>query len=388
MRVSLAVAAVLVAYGWFGLQRDLGAFLELPPADEDCVVLPGSEAFWGSEDMMVWRDGTVVVTAGDLNIFNKGIDEIQPGRLYAADLRSASPRAREVPLEGFPADVRFQPHGLFVSYPRIYATSHPWFHGSRVEVFEGVEEDGVLVRARWLRSVEHDLLSPRGFPNDVVEGASRNEIYVTRWLIFPIPDGGKDRPFTAASALREAAALLASIFRLRFTRVYRCVFDDDDVRCAAVGEAHVGANGITISDDKATVYVADPVAASVTVYARRSDGALDRVDVVDLPHAIDNINLGPDGELVMGSLPVLKAVVDKAPRVPGTLLVATDGAAPPGLDRRAVGVRGGGDARWTFRDVAVSDGAKVSQISGGVLVGDWALLGSPYARGALLCPRR
>lgn len=383
----LAVVAAVVAGGYYKLLADLGTFLILPAADE-CRLLPGSEAFSGSEDVDVWAGGTVIVTAGDLRSFMYGFDGARPGALYAADLWSSSPVARPLAIGGMPPGIRFQPHGLFVSRPRIYVTSHPWDHGSRVEVFEGVEDgDGRLVGVEWVRSVEHSLLAPRGFPNDVVEGASQNEIYVTRWLIFPIPDGGKRGPRTIADRVRGTAAFLAQVAGLRLTRVYRCTFEGAaPASCAPVGGGHVGANGIAVTKDRRTVYVSDPAAAALTVYARRSDGALERVDTIQLPHAVDNVNIGPAGELIMGALPRLADVLADAPEVPGALLVGVQGAPPPGADRLAVGVRRG-DPRYTFRDVAVSDGALMSQVSGGILVGDHAFLGSPYARGALLCPR-
>ena len=386
-------------YAWVAVTlRDVGVFLEYPANTESCRVLPGSEQFWSSEDVAFWKDGLAVVTAGDLHhVFRDGIEAAAPGRLYAVDLGSAAPEAREVAVSGFPEGLRFQPHGIFVSKPRIYVTSHPGGSaGSRVEILEGVERGGALVGAKYVRSVVHPLLAFNGSPNDVVEGASPDEIYVSRWLpdFAPIPEKGEDGELTREEKLGSVAFFFANLLKVPVTRVYRCVLGAGDAAtCDPVGKRHAMANGMAISEDRKTIYTADPVAFSVTVYARRADGSLRHADTISLPHAPDNVQVLPGSDvLAIGTLPVLKASIDaKKTRdfvaVPGTLLLAQPGK-PPKNDtlKRAYGVRSKGDPRWTFTDVAVTDGTQgVSQISAGTLYGTTALLGSPYAQGALLC---
>ena len=83
----------------------------------------------------------------------------------------------------------------------------------------------------------------------------------------------------------------------------------------------------------------------------------------------------------MARLLILASTVASAVAVAGALTLAVPRPPSPN-DDRAVGVRGYGDPRWTFRDVVRTDGG---QVSGGALVGNRALVGSPWDRGALLC---
>jgi hypothetical protein len=396
-KLRFAIMCPLLSCWTMVTLRDVGLFLEYPANTPSCGSLPGSDAFAGSEDLHFWRDGQVVVTAGDLgHVFKSGgVAAAEAGRLYVADLAAAAPRATALEITNFPEGLRFQPHGLFISKSRIYVTSHPGGGaGSRVEIFEGVERRGMLAGARWVRSVTHPLLACHGCPNDVVEGVDENEIYVTRWLpeFAPIPAAGRLHPATWEETFAGYALFFANMFKLPTTRVYRCTFGDGATACAAVGKRHVGANGLAASEDRRTIYVADPLAFGVYVYARRADGTLRHADTIGVPHAVDNPMVLPNGDLAMGTLPILKAVAAKEKTadfvaVPGTLLVASRGK-PPANDtlKRAYGVRDTGDPRWTFTDVVVTDGTQgLSQVSSGALYGATALLGSPYTRGALLC---
>ena len=167
-------AAAFVAFAAY-TARDLGYLHEAPQPSGSCRLLPGSDAFRSSEDVQEWSGGTVLVTAGDLRqVFHHGVENAAPGALYAVDLAANEPAARALPLVGCPPGLRFQPHGLYIRRPYIYAVSHAGgAAGSRVEVFEEETEDDRLTGARWVRSVSHPLLKPNGFPNDVVAAAPR-----------------------------------------------------------------------------------------------------------------------------------------------------------------------------------------------------------------------
>ena len=120
----------------------------------------------------------------------------------------------------------------------------------------------------------------------------------------------------------------------------------------------------------------------MTKYSRRRDGGLERNDTIALPHAPDNVQALENGGLLIGSLPRLHECAGPGNAgALGALTLATPGPAPPRADR-ARGARGFGDERWWFRDVVRADW---EQVSGGIVAGGRALVGSPYARGALLC---
>ena len=122
-------------------------------------------------------------------------------------------------------------------------------NGSRIEVFEGVD-NGTLIGLKWLRSVEHPLLARNCLPNDVVVNFD-NELYVTTWLAAPLGPSGTAGPGrSGAERLAGLGLVLGDLYRLPLTRIYRCAFSDAAATtCAAVGDFHVKANGITMSSD-------------------------------------------------------------------------------------------------------------------------------------------
>ena len=377
---SLAVLVVMVA-GAYQTASDLGYFLGDAPASKNCRQLAGSASFSSSEDAALWRPSEAVVTAGGLRsaFYEGGADE---GALYAVTLADETstfvqslqyiglvptydvePRARRLIIEGWPTDKKFRPHGIHVRKPRIFVVNHGVEKGSSLEVFEGVD-NGTLVGAKWLRSVEHPFINGHGLPNSVVAVAS-DEVYVTTWRYWPLPVRGVARA-SLLERLQLALQFAASVLRLPVTRVYRCVFNDEATSCSPVGARHAMANGIALRGNM--IYVVDVLRFAVTVYERRRDGSLVVNDTISLPHAADNVYALPDGSLLLGSMPRLHQCLDplaQKPPVAGALTLATPRPPSPN-DDRAVGVRGYGDPRWTFRDIVRTDGG---QVSGGALVG-------------------
>merc|ERR1712080_280031 len=136
-----------------------------------------------------------------------------------------------------------------------------------------------------------------------------------------------------------------------------------------------GANGITISADRNTVYVNDPINKLITVMARDKDtGLLSTQDSIALPMAVDNIEHDDEsGDIIMGTiphiLPAIKFMNGEKVAVPGGLAVA----------RRT----GAGD--WKVDSVLEHDGTKLCQISAAVRLGERIVLGSPFSQGLLLC---
>ena len=197
------------------------------------------------------------------------------------------------------------------------------------------------------------------------------------------PAGPGRRARVALERLQLSLQFAASVLRLPWTRVYRCVFNDEATSCSPVGARHAMANGIALRGNM--IYVVDVLRFSVTVYERRRDGSLVVNDTISLPHAADNVYALPDGSLLLGSMPRLHQCLDplaQKPPVAGALTLATPRPPSPN-DDRAVGVRGYGDPRWTFRDTSCARTAARSRAA------RWsetrALVGSPWDRGALLC---
>jgi hypothetical protein len=97
--------------------------------------------------------------------------------------------------------------------------------------------------------------------NDVVEGDAKGaDFYVTVWKGWPAPLTGTDRPADWREKLQVIASPLAWLARLPFGGVIRCEVDSGECGYAASGFGAnlVQANGVTISQDRRTLFVADP----------------------------------------------------------------------------------------------------------------------------------
>mmetsp|Transcript_4883 Transcript_4883/g.7980 ORF Transcript_4883/g.7980 Transcript_4883/m.7980 type:complete len:178 (-) Transcript_4883:227-760(-) len=118
---------------------------------------------------------------------------------------------KELPLVNFPEGRRFQPHGLYYSNQsnNLYAVSHPYQgEGSFVEIFK-VRTDPSL-------ALEHvDSIRPtgsmNGVINDVVEGPSASEIFVSKWLWYSKPLGGDHGSRTFEEKLNEVKESLGKM---------------------------------------------------------------------------------------------------------------------------------------------------------------------------------
>ena len=145
------------------------------------------------------------------------------------------------------------------------------------------------------------------------------------------------------------------IFSLKWTTVHVCSVSQATCQ-TATDERFSGANGITISPDRRTVFVNDPVEKMVTVMRKAEDGyQLFKESEIKLPVAVDNIEYDDEAdEILMGTIPDLFAAMEL---MQGNWSVAV----PGGLAVASPRPTGG----WSVRDVLEHDGTKLSQISAG-----------------------
>ena len=94
---------------------------------------------------------------------------------------------------------------------------------------------------------------PAGGINDVAEGNSADEVFVTRWQTFGFPLEGKRGKKTAYEWLTSQLSLPIGLLGPSVTQVFRCTPAEG---CAdATGKLFAGANGITMSSDRNTMCV-------------------------------------------------------------------------------------------------------------------------------------
>lgn len=209
--------------------------------------------------------------------------------------------------------------------------------------------------------------------NDVVEGIDENEVYVTRWQAFSIPEQGTANPTGLMEGILGYLTHLNPFLGLKLTLVYRCDLIKDECE-PATENLFVGANGMTTSPDRKHYFVADWVEKKIGVFKRLSSGWLDFETWIPLPFGIDNLEYDAvTGEIMVGTIPdfrrVVRNVVDPELHVPGGLSIVY-------LDQ---------SGEWKHKDVLMHDGSKLSQVSSGHRFGNLAVLGAPHSPGLLIC---
>ncbi len=137
------------------------------------------------------------------------------------------------------------------------------------------------------------------------------------------------------------------------------------------------ANGITASSDGRTLYVAATIGRSVRVYDRDpASGALALRHEIPIDSGADNIEVGADGALWIGTHPKLLDVVahssDPSRRAPSQVLRVTERA-------------GGG---WAVDEIYLDLGDQLSAASVAAVRGERLLVGAIYDARFLDCRMR
>jgi len=266
--VAAVVVAVVVRLAYVMLPAS-GALISLEQIGvEGCVrvdVAPGTE------------DVTIdpVTRLAYISAADRRDPELPPGGIYVFSLDGA-PTPRLVSVD-VPAD--FRQHGISLwtgedGSKRLFVINHPKAGGHTVEIFD-VASDGVLAH---VKTVAFDAMHS---PNDLV-AVGPESFYATN-----------DRGYTEGllSTIEAYLALPLS------SAVY---WDGEAGRVAVSGLTY--ANGINISADGGTVYIAELLGRRVGVYSRDAQtGALTHVKDLPVNTGPDNIEIAKDGALYIGA---------------------------------------------------------------------------------------
>lgn len=371
--VSLVIAARV------GFNLQLGKQLHYNMDAFDCSIptIDGEEVL-ATEDLVAYVPGVLIGGSGTtMCITDDGPENCPQGYLVVLDVRSGTPKLSKGKIVGEPKEFPFHPHGISYSPKsnRLYVINHGGISsiGSRVEVFS-VKQSGLALEFIWIMAVGSGHVFPNGAINSVTEGATENDIYVTRWLSFPVPNKGVKHPESLKERFGVMVNFLADLLAVYGnTGVYRCVFDVDSkstISCKYVSYGFVHANGITTNPERTKLYVNDPTPRKTYVFNMLEDGELVEDKVIILPHLIDNIHY-EDGELWYATIPKVHEYLQRehAP-VSGTFLVCD----PEGNDCKDI---------LTFNGSLLSGSSGCAKVSNGQKT--WLACGSPYGRGVQMC---
>jgi arylesterase/paraoxonase len=346
-KIVLIVCAVLVlVVGGFVFKtlRDAGEFKEIKPHfGGECRAITG---VLSSEDITVHKKtGVAFISSDDRRPLFQG-RQGQQGAIYAFDLTVKNPQLVDL-TEGFPQE--FHPHGigLFIgqdgnSY--LFVVNHRQ-DGHFIEIFDYRKKQ--LIHQD---SIQGELMHS---PNDVVPVGPRS-FYVTN-------DHGNSSEL--GRTLEEY---------LQLARSYVLYYNGRDFRVVAEGLAY--ANGINISRDGKTIYVAATVGKKIYVYDRDLEsGDLNLRHTIDVETGIDNIEVDDMGRLWVGAHPKLLTYVaySKDPKK----------LSPSQVLRISIQEAG----RYTIDEIYLDRGEALSGSSVAAVFRDRLLIGSVLDDRFLLC---
>jgi arylesterase/paraoxonase len=274
------IMSLVSIYIGVNITRASGTFVTTIPTDN--AMCKPVDVFPGTEDVTIAPStGMVFVSAADRRV-PEGETPAQGG-IYAFPIDNPD-RIRKVSMDG-PAD--FQPHGISLwsgdrgdgtMITRLFVINHATTGENHIELFD-VADDGALT---YFESIQfQDLTSP----NDIL-AVGPSSFYAT------IDRKYKDGLMRSLEAY--LALPLASV-------VY---FDGFESFTAVEGLKY--ANGINMSADGNTVYIAEVLRREIGVYTRTpANGALKFVKSIELDTGPDNIEMDADGNLYVAGHPYI-----------------------------------------------------------------------------------
>lgn len=268
------------------------------------------------------------------------------GAIFGLDLNSAQPQLVNLTAD-FPHQLN--PHGIGLWTASngdlsLLVVNHR-DNGHFVEIFD-YRKDRLVHR----RSVSGPLMHS---PNDVIP-VGTSSFYVTN-------DHGNS---TEIGRMAEEYLQLA--------RSYVLYYDGKSFR--KVAEKLAYANGINISPDGRTVYVAATVGQKVYVYDRNlHNGDLTPREIIETGTGVDNIEIDQNGDLWIGCHPKLLTFVkySKDPDALSPSQVIKVAQASPG--------------QYDVKEIYLDNGRPLSGSSVGAVFEDKLLIGSVFDERFLLC---
>lgn len=347
--VGIILLVAVLGIGAFTLRTVYlaGYFRSVTPGfDGSCRLVAGPV---GPEDLTIdGAAGVAYISASDRRAIRAGSP--RPGAIYAYDLNLENAQ----PVNLTPnADISFQPHGISLwvapDHRRmLYVINHP-APGS----------------APYTHSVEvYDILA---------DGLAHRQTIVDARLVMPndlvVVDEGLFYLTNTHANPPGRAQTMETYLRLRGANVLYFGSHGFEV---AVPDL-VLPNGINVSADGKTIYVASTTMQNVQIYDRAPDtGALQLRDTVAVGSGLDNIEVDEVGDLWIGAHPNLLAL---------TAMRDDPAALSPS---QALRISLAGDEP-EIEEIYVDGGEQISGVSVAARSGNRLLIGQIFGNGILDC---
>ncbi len=342
-KITALVIVLAIAWRIIDTIRHAGEFKTLKPHfSGQAHKISGAV---GAEDITIHpHTGVAFISSSDRRAIFRG--EKTRGAIFAYDLNAARPELKNLTTD---FNKEFNPHGISLYIDENGAVS-------LFVVNHRADEDGIEIfdyhggTLAHRESIRGELMNS---PNDVV-AVGPQSFYVTN-------DHGN------VSALGRTVEEY-----LQLERSYVLYYDGQAFKKAANDIAY--ANGINVSHDGRTIYVAACVGLKIDVYAR--DLALGNLTLkkeIPLGTGVDNIELDADGNLWVAAHPQLltftKHAKDSTKHSPSEIL--------------KINLSENGD--YKVDQIYLNDGKEISGSSVGAAFGDKLLIGTVFEKHFLFC---
>jgi len=263
----------------YRLSQASGLMLSLSPQEYgQCTKVTGPV---GPEDITIDVDRKVAFISSSDRRHNTGAGEVEDGGLWILDLSIPGSEAVQMNVD---IDGAFHPHGIDLlqlenGQRELYVVNHADSTTDEIVVFELDEDHSLRFKTR-VRSPE--FISP----NDI-RAVAPNSFFVTN-------DYGSPRGSLMATL--EGYLMLARSSVVFF----------DGKAAQVVAEDLRMANGIALSKDLNTLYVAETTGRQITRFKRGEDlNQWHRAESLSVDSGVDNLEWDQEGRLLTGAHPKL-----------------------------------------------------------------------------------
>ncbi len=278
---SLIIVLILIAlvFQGFRISRDSGLTLDLEPQNfGECSKVAGPA---GPEDITIDIENKLAfISATDRRLL-RGDEGLERGGIWTLDLSSADNEARQLSVD---FEVGFFPHGIDLLHlangeRELYVVNHPDAHSDEILVFSVDRQNTLQLKSRYS--------SP--------EFVSPNDIRVLASDVFLVSnDHGSPR--------ESLMAMIEDYLGLSRSSVV--LFEKGEVHKVANGLRM--ANGLELSEDEQTLYVAETTGRRITRFKRgESLQEWHRADSLFVDSGVDNLEWDQQGRLLTGAHPKL-----------------------------------------------------------------------------------
>eukprot|EP00927_Polykrikos_kofoidii_P074344 TRINITY_DN70321_c0_g1_i1.p1 TRINITY_DN70321_c0_g1~~TRINITY_DN70321_c0_g1_i1.p1 ORF type:complete len:385 (-),score=27.18 TRINITY_DN70321_c0_g1_i1:74-1228(-) len=381
MRALAAIAVVilsLIGYVIHDINKTFG-YKRLDFNDGNCELI-AEGVLRGGEDLQLWYNGVAIVSAGDLRTtFRKGPEHAQLTGIFLVDLpslvgarqsgRTCNSCVRLARLDGYPSQSPIVGHGMYLSNQtqRLYVVNHA-DNISTIEIFSIHGQSMSDISLVHVDTIRSELFQYQCV-NDVVEGRTADEVFVSIWR----DTVGVEDYVARQSRVEIIDTALYRYVHQSFGRlgILRCTRTQGQWGCEKTAAWQIpSANGMTVSPDRKVLLMICPGCATLFRYRISKHGELTEVlPRIALPYAADNLDWDDEtGQVYIAMMPIIDEHQAAVPcdfmAIPATEVLE------PFLSPRSL---------------LVHSGTKLSQCSAGLRYGNATLIGSPYSAGLLFC---